>query len=69
MAIKKGHETVVSTIPQCDLCDDPAYADARIPQHGSWANVCRIHFNEYGCLTGVGNGQVFVLRGADGSPD
>ena len=64
--MEKGHETAVSTIPSCDLCPDdtPAYADARVPGHGSWANLCRAHFDAYGCATGVGRGQVYVLREA-----
>jgi hypothetical protein len=62
MAIKKGHETPVSKLPGCDLCDEPAYADAQIPGHGSWANVCKEHFNSYGCVTGIGRGQVYVVQ-------
>ena len=55
----------VQTIPDCDLCNSAgakvaAYADARIPQYGSWANVCLDHFKQYSCTLGLGCGQVYV---------
>lgn len=61
--------TTVSKIPPCDVCltdkrQTPAYADARLQRGfhmGSWAYVCREHFNSHGCELGLGSGQVLVL--------
>lgn len=66
-AIKKGHEVLVTSVPQCDLCADgtPASHDARLPRYGSWGNVCPEHFNGEGCTTGVGAGQRYVLACSD----
>lgn len=57
--------TFVATIPPCDLehdVDTPAYADALLGFVGSWAYVCRRHFDAYGCKLGLGLGQVLVLH-------
>jgi len=58
----KDHKTVeVAVIPDCDLCNQPAAYDARIPGQG-WANVCSYHFKLLGCKVGLGNGQQFILK-------
>ena len=65
-------EVRVSEVPLCDMCTmngrslgvtvtKPAYADARIPSVGSWANVCREHFDAFGCELGTGHGQELVV--------
>jgi len=54
--------TVVSTIPVCDLCNAPGYADCRVPSLKTWANVCKRCFKAYNCGLGLGVGQVFELR-------
>ena len=58
----------MSRIPNCDLCfhldksEVPAYADASLPLHrGTWAYVCRKHFEQSGCSLGTGRGQELVL--------
>ena len=63
-------KTVVSTIPNCDLCPNvsdsghlknKAVYDAKTC-YGPWAYVCKTHFVECGCLVGLGKGQKLVLR-------
>lgn len=57
--------TRVSAKPSCDMRDgQEAYADARLPISGRWSNVCKTHFDEYGCELGIGKGQEFVLNSA-----
>jgi hypothetical protein len=61
------HKSVkVAVIPDCDVCRAergqivPAYADAKL-SIGPWANVCKMHFAQYGCSLGLGRGQELVL--------
>jgi hypothetical protein len=58
-----SERVAVPQIPTCDLCDKatPAYADARLPGLG-WANVCKPHFDRYGCSLGTGSGQELITR-------
>jgi len=56
--------TTVATIPACDLCGSPAYADAAIPG-SSWAYVCKTCFDSHGCHLGLGRGQELKLASAD----
>ena len=55
----------VAKIPDCDICKHaygktvPAYADARL-DIGSWANVCKEHFDAHKCSLGTGRGQELV---------
>ena len=73
---RRHTSVVVEELPGCDLCKDihdvdmPAYADARIPAYGSWANVCWDHFNDCGCTLGLGRGQRLIRRrdGEDHEP-
>ena len=51
----------VAVIPACDVCGDPAIADAAT-NIGPWAYVCERHFAELGCALGLGRGQRLVLR-------
>ena len=54
--------TIVTVIPNCDLCKkEPAYADASIPGM-SWANMCRACFTQYGASLGLGRGQELLLE-------
>ena len=53
--------TIVTSLPVCDLCGSPAYADARIPAYSTWGNVCRPCFDRYECKLGLGLGQEFIL--------
>jgi hypothetical protein len=59
------HRSVkVAVIPDCDVCQGmdakvPAYADAKLCI-GPWANVCKFHFDYYGCSLGLGRGQELV---------
>lgn len=54
---------IVDVLPKCDFCTDPAEYDARLPLFGSWANVCFIHFGQFGPdRLGTGYAQKLVLR-------
>lgn len=64
----KGTKTRVVKIPNCQLCESAnkdetvsAYADAKIPLYGSWAYVCKQHFDLMGCELGLGKGQELIL--------
>jgi hypothetical protein len=66
VAESKHTRTTVARIPNCDLCDGrevPAYADAKLGPGMPWANVCKKHFDTYGCKLGLGLGQELVLAG------
>lgn len=54
-------QVAVRKIPPCDLCGQPAYADAKVPG-GPWGNVCREHFDKLGCQLGLGKGQQFIVQ-------
>lgn len=65
---KDKRSVEVNVIPPCDLCVDtltPAYADARLPHHGMWANVCAKHFTKEGCELGTGKGQMYIKAGTE----
>jgi len=53
--------TVVTSIPACNLCGSPAYADANIPGD-RWGYVCKTCFDGHGCSLGLGRGQVLLLE-------
>jgi hypothetical protein len=63
-----SNKTVVTSIPNCDICEvrrNPptlAWADCFIPSFGTWGNVCKQHFNTEGCQLGSGKGQEFELE-------
>ena len=70
---EKEHIIVfVDTIPPCDICGEPAYADAKC-SNGPWGNVCKEHFDHFDCKLGLGLGQELRLsseRGCScGHPD
>lgn len=62
-------KTTVTLVPRCDLPHDEmvlAYADARMVRNagrrtGSWASLCKEHFDEFGCELGLGKGQEYVF--------
>jgi hypothetical protein len=57
------HEYIsVTSLPNCDLCGSPAYADALLPSYGGWGSVCLDHFKQYGCTLGLGHGQGYILE-------
>lgn len=65
--------TIVKVRPSCDICEAQrgikvaAYADAKLAvgdRPGTWAYVCRFHFNQFQCELGFGHGQALVLRPA-----
>jgi hypothetical protein len=54
---------IVDKLPKCDFCDYPAEYDAVVPMVGSWANMCLIHFGQFGPdRLGTGYGQQLVAR-------
>lgn len=64
----------MTAIPDCEICTEsgehvPAWADAQIPGWGSWAYLCLLHFQLYGCTLGTGHGQVLVLHNVYDSRD
>lgn len=63
MATKTAAHTAVevTSLPKCDMCDKPAYADGKT-QFGPWGNMCKTHFAMFGVGLGLGKGQRFVLK-------
>lgn len=58
----KPHTAVeVSHIPKCDFCGSPAKYDGRTG-FGGWANMCEMHFHEYGVGLGLGKWQRLILK-------
>jgi|Deesub1362B_J571_1020462.scaffolds.fasta_scaffold12872_2 hypothetical protein len=53
---------VVTELPKCDLCEEVARYDAKLPG-GPWAYLCETHFFANGCKLGLGRGQRLVLQG------
>ena len=57
--------TVLSEIPNCDMCkQDPpakAYADGKTSM-GPWGYMCRSCFGMYGIGLGVGKGQELLTE-------
>jgi len=63
---RRGHVCEVDTLPECMVCRRPATWDCPILGQSGWANLCSTHVDEfarYGRNTGVGLGQVLILRG------
>lgn len=65
MAIKKGHEVEMQSIPLCDVdaSHGPADYDSRVPglHPTSWAYCCARCWVLYGPgITGVGHGQRLI---------
>lgn len=65
----KNHTQVeVSKLPPCDFCkQDPTvmYQEARYDGKtvmGPWANMCQVHFEQYGIGLGLGRGQELICR-------
>ena len=60
--MKKNHtEVVVSERSKCDFCKEEAKYDGRT-FIGPWANMCELHFEEYGVGLGLGKGQKLILE-------
>ena len=68
MALRKGYEVEVGSLPKCDVCGSKGVAktaeyDASVPAfNGTWANLCGPCFSKFGCRLGIGAGQHLVLR-------
>lgn len=55
--------TYINPPTKCDLCDSPIvgeFSDARLPNYGSWANVCPPCAKQQGVRYGVGRGQRYT---------
>jgi hypothetical protein len=57
-------EVSVSELPKCDFCLKKAKYDGRTIL-GSWANMCEIHFRQFGVGLGTGKGQKFTRKKND----
>ena len=49
----------------CTMSNRTVFFDCKIPQIGSWGNICLACFQSYGCKTGTGRGQKYE-EGHDG---
>lgn len=58
--MKTHREVKVSRLPDCDFCNSPAQYDGKTVI-GPWANMCEVHFKQYGKGLGLGKGQKLVL--------
>lgn len=54
-------QTFVSELPKCDFCDEQARYDGKTVM-GPWANMCVLHFGQYGTGLGTGRGQELVVK-------
>ena len=54
-------ETIVTKVPKCDFCEEPAEYNART-RFGPWAYLCEKHFKMYGVGLGLGRGQTLIER-------
>lgn len=60
-----NHEAVfVDALPKCDFCAACATFDGRLRGRSSWANMCSVHFAEFGVGLGLGVGQELLVRPA-----
>jgi len=62
----------VDELPDCGICKmggkkEPAEYDAKMPGRG-WANLCQLHFDQFGCRLGLGKGQKLIVRGTTKQP-
>ncbi len=53
--------TYVQKLPLCDICGADAHFDARTVRD-VWANLCDLHFGEFGIGLGTGIGQMLKVR-------
>ena len=53
-------EIVVSTLPQCDFCDNLARYDGETDM-GLWGYMCEEHYKQHGQGLGLGVGQKLLL--------
>jgi hypothetical protein len=59
--------TVVTNIPNCDICKDAkAYADGKMTI-GPWANMCKECFAVLGIGLGMGKGQELLTEPRGGN--
>lgn len=61
-----SEQVTVAVLPKCDFCTAAvtvtrARYDGKTVM-GPWANMCEVHFNEYGIGLGTGRGQRLVLK-------
>lgn len=57
-----NHTTVVvRERPKCNFCDYPALYDGKTVM-GPWANMCNLHFGQFGVGLGLGRGQKLYLK-------
>lgn len=54
--------TMMSEIPRCDFCLNPAAYDGKT-RMGSWAYMCKTHFEILGLGLGMGLGQEWKKGG------
>jgi hypothetical protein len=66
--IRQGHEVLVDSFPNCDICTQEGYQPPRKARYdgatrmGPWAYMCTDHWRQYGHGTGVGVGQRLIKR-------
>jgi len=56
-------ETKVKNFPRCDFCPSDARYDGRTTA-GPWANMCNLHFQEFGVGLGLGKVQRLAIEKA-----
>ena len=57
--MKNYTEVKVIRIPNCDFCESEAKYDGKT-RLGPWANMCSMHFKQYGLGLGLGLGQKLI---------
>ncbi len=59
--MKNNTEVEVLELPKCDFCKKEAVVDGKTTMD-CWANMCPVHFREYGVGLGLGKGQELRLK-------
>lgn len=68
-AIDKHEAVVVTGEKDCDFCSERSFhttatVDGKTIM-GPWANMCDLHFEEYGVGLGLGKGQRLIVQAYD----
>lgn len=61
MTTPKHSSVTVFSLPKCDFCAKRAAYDGRTV-FGPWANMCPVHFGQFGVGLGLGKGQKLALK-------
>jgi hypothetical protein len=70
-ATPSGTTTIIAEPKLCDFCkmqNTESTIEAKVDGKtwmGQWANMCRVHFVDYGIGLGLGKGQLLIVQNLD----